>query len=103
MGARGLGLIRGVELADPATRTGRVDLRAPGRARADLWTTGFDLGPTHLGAVASAGAAPVLRVAELPAALAAPLGCLTRPEVVAPRCHQPSEARSRPCAGWPPC
>jgi 4'-phosphopantetheinyl transferase len=59
---------------DPSTRTGRAELRAPGRAGADLWTTGFDLGPAHLGAVASAGRAPVLRVAELPAALAAPQG-----------------------------
>jgi 4'-phosphopantetheinyl transferase len=57
---------------DPVTPTGRVDLRVPGRAGADLWTTGFDLGATHLGAVATTGRAPALRVAELPATLVAP-------------------------------
>jgi 4'-phosphopantetheinyl transferase len=50
---------------DPAS-SGRVELRVPGRAGADLWATGFDLGPTHVGAVATAGRA-TLRIAELPA------------------------------------
>jgi hypothetical protein len=48
-----------------------LEIDPAGRAGADLWTTGLDLGPGHVGAVATTGRAPVLRVAELPATLAA--------------------------------
>jgi 4'-phosphopantetheinyl transferase len=51
---------------DPAARSGRVDLRANGRAGTRLWATGFDLDAAHVGAVATAGPAPTLRIAELP-------------------------------------
>jgi 4'-phosphopantetheinyl transferase len=55
---------------DPSARAGRVELRAPGRAGPELWTAGFELGPGHVGAVATTGGPPRLRVAELPATLA---------------------------------
>ena len=56
-------------LVDPAVPAGRVELRTPGRAGHRLWATGFDLGATHVGAVASAGRPPALRIAELPEVL----------------------------------
>jgi hypothetical protein len=54
---------------DPAAPTGPVRLRAPDRAEARLWAAGFDLGATHVGAVATAGRPPALRTAELPRSL----------------------------------
>jgi 4'-phosphopantetheinyl transferase len=58
---------------DPAARAGRVALRGPGGAGARLWAAGFDLGATHVGAVATTGRLPTLRIAELtPQAVAAP-------------------------------
>lgn len=53
----------------PAAPAGPVRLRAPGRAGAELWAAGFDLGATHVGAVATAGRPPALRTAELPEVL----------------------------------
>jgi 4'-phosphopantetheinyl transferase len=54
---------------DPATPAGPVELRAPGRAGDRRWAICFDLGATHVGAVAVAGRPPALRMAELPEAL----------------------------------
>jgi 4'-phosphopantetheinyl transferase len=50
---------------DPTARAGRVLLGGPAGAGAPLWATGFDLGATHLGAVATTGRPPTLRIAEL--------------------------------------
>ena len=54
---------------DPAAPGGPVRLRAPDRAGQGLWAAGFDLGATHVGAVATAGRPPALRTAELPETL----------------------------------
>jgi 4'-phosphopantetheinyl transferase len=51
----------GTGLATPSTTSGST--WGPGTR---LWATGFDLDATHVGAVATAGPAPTLRIADLP-------------------------------------
>jgi 4'-phosphopantetheinyl transferase len=56
---------------DPAGPDGRINLRVDGWAGAQVWASGFELGATHVGAVATAGQAPELRIAEVPATVVA--------------------------------
>jgi 4'-phosphopantetheinyl transferase len=62
-------------VVDPSGPGGPVDLRVEGWTGTAVWAGDLDLGPDFVGAVASAGPAPDLRVAELrPAELRAAAG-----------------------------